>query len=67
MPNTVTGQSFAVVICKNCETELSFQAAKQSRRHASQPGDVELTCNACGHIAAYQPAHIRQTQAQYPL
>jgi RNase P subunit RPR2 len=67
MPNTVTGQSFDVVTCQSCETDLAFQKAKPSRRAAQSADKLEITCGACGHMGSYLLNHIRQNQAEYPL
>jgi RNase P subunit RPR2 len=67
MPNTVSGQSFDIVNCQSCETDLAFQSAKPSRRAARSADKLEITCAACGHSGSYLPNHIRQTQAEYPL
>jgi len=67
MPNTVTGQSFDVVTCQGCETDLAFQQAKPSGRSAISAETLEIACPACGHISSYLPSHMRQTQAEYPL
>ncbi len=66
MPNTVAGQSFHVVRCQSCETDLSFQKA-QPARWADDADELELTCGQCGHLGSYSTAELGQSQAQYPL
>jgi len=67
MPNTVTGQSFDVVTCQSCQTDLAFQKARPSRRAVQSADQLQITCAACGHIGSYLPTHIRESQAEYPL
>jgi RNase P subunit RPR2 len=65
MSNTVAGLDYESVTCQNCETKLTFQKATSADRRAAD--EFEITCHVCGHPGSYRQAHIRKSQAQYPL
>jgi RNase P subunit RPR2 len=67
MSNNVAGLDYHVVTCQNCEIDLSFQQGASSKTPAASGDELEITCHACGHSGAYHPAHLRRSQAQYPL